>query len=175
VRASFARRKARGAAGKISSLSYCTGAVEELWAFERRGLAGGGSGLPTGPEFDAQAAVRALREALAAKREAPPFPLERETFALALGKALSKLDAIPSGAAVDAVEEELASIEESLLRSLRKGLTAEAAGELASRVEPLLVGTDDLPPAARDRLRRALSRRELRSLLELPALSVLGG
>ena len=121
------------------------------------------------------AAVRALREALAARGEAPPARVERERFRAALEKALTKLDAIPSGAAIDVVEEDLVSIEESLLRSLRKGLTGEAAEELTARVDPLLAGTDDLPPAARERLRRALSRRELRALLQLPALSVLGG
>ena len=150
-------------------------AVEELWAFERRGLAGGGSGLPAGPEPDLAEAVRALREGLAALGAAPPPRVDPAKFAAALEKALGKLDAVPAGASVDVVEEELSKVEEAFLRAVRKGLTDEGAEELAARVEPLLAGTDDLPPAARDRLKRALSRRELRAILELPALSVLVG
>jgi hypothetical protein len=119
--------------------------------------------------------VRVVREALAARATAPPARVEAGKFAVALERAMAKLDTLPSGTDVDALEEELASLEEALLRSLRKALTGEAAEELASRVEALLVGTDDLPSAARERLRKALSRRELRALLDLPALSVLGG
>jgi hypothetical protein len=119
--------------------------------------------------------VRVVREALAARAAAPPVRVEAGKFAVALERAMAKLDTLPSGTDVDALEEALASIEEALLRSLRKALTGEAAEELASRVEALLVGTDDLPSAARERLRKALSRRELRALLDLPALSVLGG
>ncbi len=146
-----------------------------MWAFERRGLAGGGTGRPAGTDIDAEAAVRVVREALAARAAAPPARVEAGKFAVALERAMAKLDTLPSGTDVDALEEALASIEEALLRSLRKALTGEAAEELASRVEALLVGTDDLPSAARERLRKALSRRELRALLDLPALSVLGG
>ncbi|MGZ6989340.1 MAG: hypothetical protein ACXVH0_10310 [Thermoanaerobaculia bacterium] len=40
VREAFARRRARGQAGKISSLAYCATAVEERWQMERRGLVG---------------------------------------------------------------------------------------------------------------------------------------
>jgi hypothetical protein len=175
VRDIFAKRKARGAAGKISSLAYCALAIEELWAFERRGLAGGGTGRPGGTEIDAPGEVLAIREALAARALSPPEQVEAGKFALALEKAVARLDAVPSGAGIDALEEELASIEEALLRSLRKSLTGSAPEELASRVEALLAGTDDLAPSARDRLRRALARRELRAMLDLPALSVLGG
>ena len=40
VREAFQRRRTRGATGKISSISYCAGAVEERWEMERRGLVG---------------------------------------------------------------------------------------------------------------------------------------
>ncbi len=175
VNDTFEKRKARGAVGKISSLSYCALSVEERWAFERRGLAGGGAGRPAGTEIDAPAALIAVREALEARAIAPPGRVEAGKFTLAMEKAMAKLDSLPSGGAVDALEEELASIEEALLRSLRKILTEEAAEELAFRVEALLVGTDDLPSAARERLRKALFRRELRALLDIPVLSVLEG
>ena len=175
VHDTFAKRRTRGAPGKISSLSYCGLAVEELWAFERRGLAGGGTGRPPDRELDLESALRAVREALAAKAGDPPPQVEAGRFAAALEKALEKVDALPPGASLDAVEEGLSAIEEALLRSLRKALFEPDAEELASRVEPLLAGTESLPPAARDRLRRALQRRELRARLGLPALSVLEG
>ncbi len=40
VREAFERRRARGQAGKISSLAYCADAVAERWEMERRGLVG---------------------------------------------------------------------------------------------------------------------------------------
>ncbi len=119
--------------------------------------------------------MRSVRESLASRAGDPPPQVEAGKFATALDRAVAKVDSVVSGASIDAVEEELFAIEEALLRSLRKALTEEAARELAERVEPLLAGTENLPPSARDRLRRALQRRELRALLELPALSVLEG
>ncbi|MFI5197067.1 MAG: hypothetical protein ACHQJD_00465, partial [Thermoanaerobaculia bacterium] len=40
VREAFERRRARGQAGKISSLAYCADAVAERWEMGRRGLVG---------------------------------------------------------------------------------------------------------------------------------------
>src|SRR6185436_19811884 len=38
IQETFEKRRARGAAGKISSVAYCANAVDERWELERRGL-----------------------------------------------------------------------------------------------------------------------------------------
>src|SRR5512140_3272964 len=65
VRDAFEKRRARGQAGKISSIAYCANSVEELWEMERRGLVG--KALAT-PAAGADAPAREESLALLATR-----------------------------------------------------------------------------------------------------------
>ena len=65
VREAFERRRARGQAGKISSLAYCADAVAERWEMERRGLVGKESAPPA-----AAADAAAIGEKLATRSPA---------------------------------------------------------------------------------------------------------
>src|ERR1039457_6483801 len=69
VREAFARRRARGQAGKISSLAYCADAVSERWEMERRGLVGKEDGPPAAA-VDAAAIGKELAKLAAALRAA---------------------------------------------------------------------------------------------------------
>ena len=69
VREAFERRRARGQAGKISSLAYCADAVAERWEMERRGLVGK-ENAPPAAAADAAAIGEELAKLAAALRAA---------------------------------------------------------------------------------------------------------
>ena len=69
VREAFEKRRARGQAGKISSIAYCANAVEELWEMERRGLVGKAAPPMAGADAPAKEEVFALLSARTARGE----------------------------------------------------------------------------------------------------------
>ncbi|MDL2716540.1 MAG: hypothetical protein PT977_02195 [Acidobacteriota bacterium] len=162
VREAFERRLARGQAGKISSLAYCASAVEERWAMERRGLVGKEDVPPA-----AAADAAAIRETL-------------ETLASALRnqgheKAAAKIDAIPSEGPFEEIEKQLSAIEASLVRSSLKAMNASSLSLVESRVDSALGDTSGLAPRVVERMRAALTRREVRALAGFPPLTLLHG
>lgn len=171
VHETFERRRARGAAGKISSLSYCAGAVEERWEMERRGLAGA-TPLPDLPATEAPARLARVREALFARLGAPPGGVDPAAWEKALAKAVGKLDALDPAAGFDALEEKLLAAEASLCRSLLAALDAPARAALDGEVSAALGDVAAMPEALAQRMRRALERRGLRRLLALPPLTL---
>lgn len=172
VRETFAKRRARGAAGRISSISYCADAVEERWQMERRGLVGQDQGrrnekpAEIGPRLEHLA--RALRSAGgAAAGEIDPAILRN-----GIEKAVSKIEALPREGSFEETEEELSSIEAALVRKLAKGLGPAAAAAVEARVAEALGETAGIAPEIVERMRRALTRREVRLRLGLPALTL---
>jgi hypothetical protein len=152
----FARRKQRGAKGKISSLRYCAPAVEAAWQ-ERRELTGPGRPLGA-PAFDAAARLRALAGAL------PDAVPGRD----ALAGRIRALTGDP-----EAIEDELSHLDDAMLAAVAASLPPAAASEIEAVVEKTLQGLKDRLPA--DELERSCERltiQVLRQRLRLPMLSL---
>ncbi len=171
IREAFAKRRARGGAGKIGSIAYCADAIEERWEMERRGLVGSHDGAPPPAAEETAPLVSGLAAALEAVRA--PAGADAAAFAAAVGKALGKLRAIPEGASFEETEEALGRCETSLLKAVRKGLPPELEAEVSRRVDEALGPAGDVPEPIRDRTRRALEKREVRRAAGLPVLSLL--
>jgi len=169
IQETFEKRRARGAAGKISSLAYCENAVDERWELERRGLVGKNDGVkgaalvPAGEGLARLGA--ALDEALARICE----PASRA----AVERAREKVAALSPAAARDEMEEALLAIEASLARALKRALPEGEAADLESRVAAELGEMPGVSSQIVERTRRALERRELRRRAGVPPLSLL--
>ena len=178
VREAFEKRRARGQAGKISSIAYCANSVEELWEMERRGLVGkaretpmAGANAPAKEETLAllSARLRAASESIAGAEHAEDFLRKvRE-------KAAARIDALPREGPFEESESALAVIEASLVKESLRGLPPKQKELVESLVSSALGDVTGVSPAAVERMRRALTRREVRLLLGLPALTLLHG
>lgn len=156
LREVFARRKERGAKGKISSLRYCAPAVEAAWA-ERRELTTPGEGAQA-PPFDVEARLRALSSALPA--ELPGRDL--------LADRLTALAGDPP-----VVEQALAGLDKEMLAAAAAALDGAARSEVESAVERTLAGLRSrLPADELERSRERLTHQVLRQRLRLPVLSL---
>jgi hypothetical protein len=171
VREVFEKRRARGVVGKVNFLEYCADAVEVRWELERRGLVGS-----LDPSAVAAAAVAARLEqlvmALAAAAERPREGADPKATRRALEKTIAGLKELDRGRGFDQLEEDLSKLEASLAGKLHKALQPEAAAELDRRVAELLGETSAMAPAAAERTRKALERREVRHRFELPPLTL---
>jgi hypothetical protein len=158
----FARRKERGAKGKISSLRYCAPAVEAAWA-ERRELTVPGDRLAL-PPFDLEARLRSLAAALP-ETWSGRAPLAGRLTALA---ALTALAGDPQ-----AVEEALAGLDREMLAAAAESLDGTARSEVAAAVEKTLAGLRGrLAAGELERSRERLTHQVLRQRLGLPVLSL---
>jgi hypothetical protein len=178
VREAFDKRRARAQAGKISSIAYCAGAVEELWEMERRGLVG--KEAPSVAEGDAPAKKEEILASLAARLRAPGEPsatgeVDEDLLRKVREKAASKIDALPREGSFEESEGALAAIEASLVKSAFRGLSPEQQSLVESRVAAALGDVAGVSPAVVERMHRALTRREVRLLLGLPPLTLLHG
>src|SRR5215207_2129060 len=117
----FAKRKERGAKGKISSLRYCASAVEAAWA-DLREL--------TAPGERAEAPVFEVRPRLAALAAALPAAFSGREL---LAQRIETLDGDPQQ-----VEHQLSSIDREMLDVAMDGLDGEARAEIGSAVEKTL-------------------------------------
>lgn len=212
VREAFEKRRARGQAGKISSIAYCANAVEELWEMERRGLVGKAAPSTSGANAPAKekekeevlallsTRLREIADALSTANGAEDF-LRRLSGGEATGRAdavpraaadpstfeeirrlrntflaaASKIEALPREGPFEESEGALAAIEASLVRSALRVLSPEQKDFVESRVAAALGDIAGVSPAVVERMRRALTRREVRLLLGLPALTLLHG
>jgi len=174
IHETFERRKARAQTGKISSIAYCESAVEERWEMERRGLVGQGEGQREGAIEDVAPRLDAMARSLEEIGPAAPNEALAEPSVLAekLRAAASKVGALPRDLGVDALEEKLSAIESSLLKSLEKRLTDAARAAVEARVSEALGDPSGIGPAVVERLRRALTRREVRRLFGIPPLTL---
>ncbi len=213
VREAFEKRRARGQAGKISSIAYCANAVEELWEMERRGLVGKAhEAPPAGANAPARGEkslallsdrLRAMSDALATmdgaedllrrvsgagaagsagaapRAEGAPNTFEEiplfSSLRKSLSSAASKIEALPRDLSFEESEEKLSVIEASLVKSALRVLPSEQQALVESRVSSALGDVAGVSPAVVERMRRALTRREVRLLLGLPALTLLHG
>ena len=155
----FARRRERGAKGRISSLRYCAPAIEAAWV-EHAELAAPGSRVE--PEaLDAAARLAALAAAL-------PAGLARveELRARLAALAGSQLD-------LQAVEERLAELDRAALDAALAELSAPEVAALDATVEKAILALGGRLPAAEiERARERLARQVLRARLRLPMLSL---
>jgi hypothetical protein len=150
----FARRKERGAKGKISSLRYCAPAVDAAWE-ERRELTAPGEGAEA-PELDLEARLHALAGALP------------ESFARGMAGRIAVLAGDPQK-----IEEHLAALDREMLAAAAASLDSAASGEIAAAVEKTLAGLRGrLPSEELERSRERLTAQVLRQRLRLPVLSL---
>ncbi len=152
----FAKRKERGAKGKISSLRYCAPAVEAAWTDLKELTAPGqravASAFEVAPRLAALAA--ALPRALAGRE--------------ALAARLTLLGGDPQD-----VEERLAALDREMLDAEASGLDAEERAEIAAAVEKTLALLSGQVPAEEiEASRERLFRQTLRRRLGLPVLSL---
>jgi hypothetical protein len=178
VREAFEKRRARGQAGKISSIAYCASSVEELWEMERRGLVGKAHEAPVAganaPAKEESLALlsKGLREP---SRPFAPGGADEDFLRRVREKAAAKVDAIPREGSFEDSEERLSVIEASLVREVLRNLGPKQKEFIESRVAADLGDVAGVSPAVVERMRRALTRREVRLLLGLPALTLLHG
>jgi hypothetical protein len=172
IRETFERRRSRGIAGKISSVAYCEGAVEERWQMEQRGLVGQGEGRRDEKPAEIAPRLQGLVDALRFAESAAPAGIDREILKKGVGKAVSKIEELPQDGTFDEIEEKLSAIEASLLKGLSKGLSPEASAVVEAGVAEALGETAGISSEVVDRMRRALTRREVRRRLGLPALTL---
>ena len=149
----FAKRKARGAKGKISSLRYCAPAVEAAW--------------------------EELREltAVGERAEAPAFEIRPRLAALAAALPRSFPEIQARIVAIDGdpqhVEDRLAALDREMLDAAEAGLDEATRAEIREAVEKTLSGLGGrLPAEELERSRDRLARQALRRRLGLPVLSL---
>jgi hypothetical protein len=152
----FAKRKERGAKGKISSLRYCASAVEAAWS-DLRELTAPGERLEA-PAFDASSRLRALAAALPAE--------------LAGRDALAARIASQAGDPQE-IEEALAVLDREMLAAAAASLEGALRGEVEAAVEKTLTGLRGrLAADELERSRERLTWQVLRQRLALPLLSL---
>jgi hypothetical protein len=148
----FAKRKERGAKGRISSLRYCAPAVEAAWA-DLREL--------TAPARRAEAPAFEVAPRLAALAASLP---DRETLAARI----TSLSGDPQE-----VEEHLAVLDRQMLDQAWEGLDGEARSAVEAAVEKTLASlAGRLPAGELASSRERLVRQTLRRKLGLPVLSL---
>ncbi len=172
VHETFERRRERGAAGKINSIAYCAGAVEEQWEMERRGLVGRGTGSGALPAEEIAPRLLRLASRLDEASSHPPSGVEPEAFQRKVRTAAEKVRALPGGAGFDRTEGDLGRLEKALLSSLERFLAGTERTAIQERVKAALEGTEGISPAVVGRMRRALRRREVRRVIGLPPLTL---
>jgi hypothetical protein len=148
----FARRKERGAKGRISSLRYCVPAVEAAWGDLRELTAPGRRAQA--PAFEAAPRLAALASAVSADP--------------ALAARVAGLVGEPH-----VIEECLAELDREMLDRAGEGLSDELRAEIADAVGKTLASlAARLPVEELEKARERLSRQTLRRRLGLPVLSL---
>ncbi len=148
----FARRKERGAKGRISSLRYCVPAVEAAWGDLRELVAPGRR--PPAPAFEAAPRLAALASALAADQT--------------LAARVAALTGEPQ-----AIEESLADLDREMLDRAEQALPPDLRAEIAAAVGKTFASlAARLPAEELEKARERLSRQILRRRLGLPVLSL---
>jgi hypothetical protein len=174
VRETFEKRRARGAAGKINSISYCAAAVEERWEMERRGLVGQGGGRRDEKPVEIGPRLERLVAALRSAEGGVAGGIDRETLRQGIEKAVAKIEALPREGSFEEIEEKLSAVEASLVRKLAKGLAPAVSSDVQASVAEALGETHGVSPEVVERMRKVLTRREVRRRLGLPAITLFG-
>jgi len=168
IETAFARREERQARGRVNSLGYCADAVLEAWERRAESSVGRGGGRP-GREPDIPGTLRELAgslEQLALRRPDLAAPLE------AASRSIERLAG--SGKSAGEIETSLARLDKRLAGALSEALPDPERERLDATVRTALSRANMLMDAeAAERTRRALSRRTLREVLDLPRLTLL--
>ena len=195
VREAFERRRARGQAGKISSLAYCADAVAERWEMERRGLVGKEDAPPAAAADAAVTGARlaALVSALGAtgeeekrdllrKETDPSAPgsgqapgIDLQILRRGLERAAAQIGEVSPDLPFEEIEHRLSTIESSLVRTGLKAMNSSSLAFVEERVSSALGDVSGLAPHVVERMRKALTRREVRALAGFPPLTLLHG
>jgi hypothetical protein len=194
VREAFERRRARGQAGKISSLAYCADAVAERWEMERRGLVGKEDSPPEAPDAAATreklaklaAALRAVgdeeKKDLLRKEKDPSAPgsgqapgIDLQILRRGLDRAAAQIEEVSADLPFEEIEYKLSSIESSLVRTGLKAMNSSSQALVGMRVNDALGDVVGLAPHVVERMRKALTRREVRALAGFLPLTLLHG
>jgi len=154
----FARRRDRGAKGRINSLRYCAPAVDAAWA-EVQALTGPARREPAAVDGDAVAARTAeLADAL------PASLAGRDAFAARI-RALS--------GEPEKVEQDLRALDDEVVAAAESALDPAARARLDAEVEAILEGLRErFPEDELASLRVQLRRQRLRRLVGLPLLTL---
>ncbi|HYN21080.1 MAG TPA: hypothetical protein VE078_08980 [Thermoanaerobaculia bacterium] len=150
----FAKRKERGAKGRINSLRYCASAIDAAWAEQRELTAPGERSEAVALDISG----RLQRLAAALPSSVPPDLPQ---------KILELQGTAPS------VEAALSELDQDLLAAASGGVDAELRQEIESAVEKTLAALASRIPAAElERSRERLTHQVLRRRLGLPVLSL---
>ncbi|MGB5549034.1 MAG: hypothetical protein WBO74_00930 [Thermoanaerobaculia bacterium] len=152
----FARRKERGARGRIQSLRYCADSVWQAWDQTRELEAGGVR--QTVATMNVQARLSGISGSL------PEELSDREEW-------VERIEGL-SGTSAE-VENSLAELDAQLLAAVERSLNGPDRERLTARVDAVIAGLQARLPeeeigSARDRIRRG----SLRELAQLPLLSL---
>ena len=139
---------------------------------EQRGLVGQGEGRRDEKPAEITPRLQALADALRLAEGFDGTGIDREVLRKGIQKALSKVEALPVEGTFEEIEEKLAAIENALVRSLLKGLSEDTAAEVEKGVAESLGETAGVSTEVVERMRRALTRREVRRRLGLPTLTL---
>ncbi len=164
----FSRREDRSATGRVNSLSYCRDAVLEAWERRLQTSVGRGSRVRSA-EPDVPRGLAELAERLRAVADRRPdlaAPLESAL------RSLERLEKARKGA--EETETSLARLDKRLAGALHDALSEEERKRLDAEVGASLARARiRMDAEAAERTARALTRRTLRELLELPRLTLL--
>jgi hypothetical protein len=168
IEEAFSRREERSAAGRVNSLSYCRDAVLEAWERRLQTSVGRG-GRAHAAEPDVPRALEDLAERLrqvALRRPELAPPLESALRSIERLQA-SRKSAAETEASLARLDKRLAgALHDALPEPERKRLEAEVEASLArARIR--------MDAETAERTARALTRRTLRELLDLPRLTLL--
>jgi hypothetical protein len=168
IDAAFSRREERQARGRVNSLGYCADAVLEAWERRAEISVGRGSGRP-GSEPDIAGTLRDLAGRLA------DLALRRPDLAAPVESASRSIERLAgSGKNAGEIETSLARLDKRLARALSDALPESERERLDAAVLTALSRANIAMDAeAAERTRRALSRRTLREVLDLPRLTLL--
>lgn len=168
IDAAFSRREERQGRGRVNSLGYCADAVLEAWERRAETSVGTGGGGP-GPKPDIAGTLRDLAGRLA------DLALRRPDLAAPVESASRSIERLArSGKNAGEIETSLARLDKRLARALSDALPEPERGRLDAAVLTALSRANIRMDAdAEERTRRALSRRSLRELLDLPRLTLL--
>ena len=152
------RRRARGRRGRVSSLRYFSAAVETAWSEQQELGATGLRRRAPEPPFEPLRRLEKLAAALPATWSG----------AAALGRRLRALDGD-----AEAIESELARLENEVLSTELAGMEPAARTELEAEIERALApAVARLPAAEVAAARERLVRQRLRQRLGVPLLSL---
>jgi len=164
----FSRREERSATRRVNSLSYCRDAVLEAWERRLQTSVGRGSRIRAG-EPDVPRALEALAERLRDLLGRRPDLTEPLESAL---RSIERLEKSRKNA--EETEASLGRLDKRLAGALHDALSERERRRLAAQVEASLARARiRMDAEAAERTARALTRRTLRDLLDLPRLTLL--